>query len=49
VKGAALAAREDMVELAVLLAKAVGVNEGESTFNVFLALDGLTGSAMALT
>jgi hypothetical protein len=38
VKGAALAARDDMAELAKLLARVVGVKEGESTLSVFLGL-----------
>jgi len=38
VNGAAVAALEDM---ATLVASAVGVNEGESTFNVFFWLKGM--------
>jgi hypothetical protein len=49
VNGAALAAREDMVEFDMLPARAVGVNEGESTFRVFLGLYGFKKSATTLT
>jgi hypothetical protein len=38
VKGAALAARDDIIELETLLARDMGVKEGESTLRVFLGL-----------
>lgn len=46
-KGAALAARDDMVELAKLLTRAVGVKDGESTLRVFLGLNKHIESAIS--